>query len=148
MKPNDRHIYGTFGFLIITFERTVWLRNDFTGVILTHVDTFQPIFSKIRTIIKQPIVVDAPAPPPIISKLSCSWPITNHKPIKTQTIPDTISDCSIEIHTGLSIPSDFWFMGGVKRPQCLMLVSNAMLLARPNIKGSALPPSLWCLKPA
>ena len=40
------------------------MRNDFTGVILTHVDTFLPIFSKIRRIIKWPIVVNAPVGPP------------------------------------------------------------------------------------
>jgi len=39
-------IYRAFGFLIITIEWLVWLRNDFTGVILIHVDTFQPVFSK------------------------------------------------------------------------------------------------------
>ena len=36
------------------------MRNDFTGVILTHVDAFQPLFSKIRKIIQQPIVVNVP----------------------------------------------------------------------------------------
>ena len=42
------------------------MRNDYTGVILTHVDTFQPIFSKIRKIIKCPIVVYAPVGPPLL----------------------------------------------------------------------------------
>ena len=43
------------------------MRNDFTGVILTHVDTFQTI----RKIIKQPIIINAPVgPPPIISELN------------------------------------------------------------------------------
>jgi len=51
LDPTIR-IYGAFGFLIITIEWKVWLRNDFKGVILTYV-TFQPIFSKIRKIIKQ-----------------------------------------------------------------------------------------------
>ena len=44
-------IYGAFGFLSINFEWGVCLRIVFTGVILTHVDSFQPIFSKIRKII-------------------------------------------------------------------------------------------------
>ena len=40
------------------------MRNDFTGVILTHINTScQPIFRKIRKIIKQPIVVNAPVGP-------------------------------------------------------------------------------------
>jgi len=47
------------------------LRNNFTGVILTHVDTSQPIFSKSRKIIKQPIVVNATVGP-IISQLNCA----------------------------------------------------------------------------
>ena len=57
-------IYRAFRFLIIAIEGVVWLRNDFTGVLLTHVDTFQPISSKIRKIIKQLIVVNAPVGPP------------------------------------------------------------------------------------
>ena len=58
-------IYKPSGFLIITFEWVVWLRNDVTGVILTHIDTFQSIFSKVRKIIKQPIVVNAPVASPL-----------------------------------------------------------------------------------
>jgi len=38
--------YGAFKFFIITIEWVVCLRNDFTGVILTHIDTFPPLFSK------------------------------------------------------------------------------------------------------
>jgi len=38
--------------------------NDLTGVILTRVDTFHSIFSKLRKEIKQPIIVNAPVPPP------------------------------------------------------------------------------------
>jgi len=56
MKPNVPHpmidIYGAFGFLTIGFAWLVWLRNDFTAVTLTPVDTSKPIFSRIRKIIK------------------------------------------------------------------------------------------------
>jgi len=48
-------IYGRFGFLSITFEWVVWWRNDFTGAPSC---TFQLISSKIREIIKLPIVVN------------------------------------------------------------------------------------------
>jgi len=34
-------LYGAFGFLIVIIEGVVRLRNDFTSVILTHVDTSQ-----------------------------------------------------------------------------------------------------------
>jgi len=78
-----------FGFLIITFKWVVWLRNDFTSIVLTHVDTSQPIFNEIRKTINQPCpsFVNVPVPPPLISKINCSWPITNHKP--HQDIKDT-----------------------------------------------------------
>ena len=83
-EPNKPHprtdIYRAFGFSIITIEWVVWLRNDFAGVILTRADTFQPISSQIRKIIKQSIIVNAPVVHTIISKLNCVWPITN--PIK------------------------------------------------------------------
>ena len=45
------------------------MRNDFTGFVLMRVDTFQPIFNKIRKIIKRPVVVKTPEPPPIIALL-------------------------------------------------------------------------------
>jgi len=65
-------LYGAFGFLIITIEWKVCLRNDFTDVILTYVDTVQPIFRKIRKIIKELLGDNAPVGGPIISKLSGS----------------------------------------------------------------------------
>ena len=46
------------GFLIIAFEWVVALSNSFAGVILTHAEIFQPIFSKIRKIILLPIAVN------------------------------------------------------------------------------------------
>jgi len=94
MKPNVPHPmidrYGAFGFFSITFEWVVWLRNDFTGVVPTHVDTFQPIFGKIRRIIRWPIDVNVSVGSPIICKLNCSWSIRTTNTIKTWTIPDTI----------------------------------------------------------
>jgi len=85
-EPNKPHpmidIYRAFGFLIITIEWMVWLRNYFTGIILTHEDTFQPIFSKIRKINKWSLVVHAPMGAPLISQLNCTWPNMNHKPQK------------------------------------------------------------------
>ena len=67
-------LYLISKYQILTFEWVVQLRDDPIGVILTHVDTFQLIFSKIRKIIKQPYF-SKPQRPPIISKLSCSWHI-------------------------------------------------------------------------
>ena len=46
-SSSDRHMWSSW---ILTFEWVVWLRNDFTGVILTHLNTFQPIFSLVRKI--------------------------------------------------------------------------------------------------
>ena len=38
------------------------MRNYFVGVILTHVDTLKPNFSKIRMTIEKPIDVNCPSP--------------------------------------------------------------------------------------
>ena len=56
-----------------------------------HPDTcrhFPLIFSKIRKINKQPIVINALMGPLIISKLNCTWLIRN-QPQTYQTTPDT-----------------------------------------------------------
>jgi len=43
--------------------------------------------------------------PPIISKLNCTYNDQSQVQIpERQTIPDTITDCSIEIHTELKYP--------------------------------------------
>ena len=82
----------------------VWLRSYFTGVILTHVGTFQPISSKIRKTIKQPVFGNAPVGPPIIGKLNCTDQSLTTDPMKRSTISDTITGCSIKIHTKLKYP--------------------------------------------
>jgi len=78
-------IHAAFGFLIITFECMGGLVEKwFHSVIRTRVDLFQPLFSKIRKIIKWPMVVNAPVGPSqlINSTAGITNPIATTNPIK------------------------------------------------------------------
>jgi len=97
-------IYRAFAFLIITFEWMVWLRMISKGVILIHVDTFQPIFSKIRQIIKRPIVVNAPAGAPLLVNPTAPDQSQPQTPKRHRQCHDTITDCLIKIHMDVKYP--------------------------------------------